>query len=120
MQKRARAKQDEPKRTVVTTVRFTEDERDAVNSKAEEASMLLSDYIRQQSLKGRVIVHQEPEQTDLPMDVFDELRRIGVNLNQIAKSANSGQGVSPALGPMIDRLNGIIMSHIERNLPEDW
>ena len=42
--------------------------------------MSLTDYARQQLLRGRVVVHKTRQ---LDHAVFDQLRRIGVNLNQL-------------------------------------
>ena len=52
---------------------------------AENAGMSLTDYARQQLLAGRVIVHQTRQ---LDHAAYDQLRRIGVNLNQLTRLAH--------------------------------
>lgn len=112
---RKRAKQTEPKRGIVTTLRLTADERVQIDRKANEAGMLLSDYMRQQSLRGQ-IVRYEMQQMQLPFEVLLEMKRIGVNLNQIARAMNSGFGPPPELVSVCSRLERIIMRHIEQEL----
>jgi hypothetical protein len=51
----------------------------------------LRTFIRKQSLKGRII---KTERTQLEKELIIQLKRIGVNLNQIAKQINIFKGNS--------------------------
>ena len=118
MQKRARARQHECNRNLVMTFRMTEAEREQLQAKAANLDVSVSDYLRLQALNGNAAI-SDVDRLVLPAEIVLELRRIGVNLNQIAKAANSGLGIPPHLSRLIKRLDDIVMYHIEKDLP-DW
>ena len=59
---------------------------------AENEGMSLTDYARQQLLTGRVIVKQTRQ---LDHAAYDQLRRIGVNLNQLTRLAHTKDIMPP-------------------------
>ena len=61
--------------------------------KAEQAGLSVSEYLRRAAL-GQTI--KAPAPSGLDFATTHELRRIGVNLNQMAKVMNSGGQVPPA------------------------
>lgn len=63
-------------------VRFSDSEKKHLIDKAEQLDMNISAYIRQTALKDHII-----SKTDIHT-VF-ELKKIGTNLNQLAKHVNS-------------------------------
>ena len=69
------------------TVRLTEGEADLLLTKAKDASMNEAEYIR-------FLISQKPndypEIRKLLKQLINEVNRIGVNVNQIAKSSNAG------------------------------
>ena len=67
-------------------IRCTEDEYAAVQRRAEQAGVNLSVYVRDMALNGAVNVTQERR---LDFKTADQLRRIGVNLNQQTKVFNA-------------------------------
>ena len=75
-------------RSSVVPVRFTETERNTVKSFAEARRLSLSDFIRTVVL-GRKLPHTAPPQVNLA--TYQELARIGNNLNQLLRAANSGK-----------------------------
>jgi len=75
--------------------RLTPAERLRIEMDARAAGVTASEYARMQTLRGRVTV--QPRQA-LDHDAFDQLRRIGVNLNQIARIANTTERLPAGLG----------------------
>lgn len=63
-------------------VRFSESEKKHLSDKADQLGMNISTYIRQAVLKDHII-----SKTDL--QTAFELKKIGTNLNQLAKHVNS-------------------------------
>jgi hypothetical protein len=85
-------KADDAKRECIVTLRCTEAERAALQSKAAAVSMTQGAYLREMAISGRVVV----KQTTAPdFELVNQMRKIGVNLNQIAKVANA-TGAMPA------------------------
>jgi len=64
-------------------VRYSEEQLSQLNQMRQ--TIPLRTYIRKQSLKGRII---KKERTQLEKELISQLRRIGVNLNQITKQIN--------------------------------
>ena len=59
---------------------------------AENAGLSFTDYARQQLLTGRVIVQPTRK---LDHAAYDQLRRIGVNLNQLTRLAHTRDIIPP-------------------------
>jgi hypothetical protein len=64
-------------------LRLSPKEKEELERRAERAGLSLSAYLRRRGL-GR------PIKTRVEKEATDELNRIGVNLNQIARVANAG------------------------------
>ena len=75
-------------------VRLTVEERVSVMGKADKAGLSVSEYLRRAAL-GQTI-KAPAQQSGLDFETRNELRRVGVNLNQMAKVMNSGGQVPPA------------------------
>lgn len=73
------------KRTLEMKIRFTKDELDALTQKAKRARMSRESFCRQ-ALNG--IELKEASPADVPF-LIHELRRIGIGIDQLIKSANS-------------------------------
>lgn len=71
-------------------VRCTAAEKQHIRSRSEEAGLSISEYIRQQVFNGKVVI----KQSDFDFDTAQQLRKIGVNLNQQTKKLNT-TGVLP-------------------------
>jgi len=74
------------------TVRLSDDERAAVDASAERAGLTPGSYARQALLGGpapRQVRRPPVERKELAR-LLGELGKIGGNLNQLAKAANSG------------------------------
>ena len=78
---------------------------------AENAGISLTDYARQQLLSGRVIVHQTRQ---LDHAAFIQLRRIGVNLNQLTRLAHTKDIMPPAdLSEVCTLIERFLKEHID-------
>jgi len=74
------------------TVRLSDDERAAVDAAAERAGLMPGSYARQALLGGpapRQVRRPPVERKELAR-LLGELGKIGGNLNQLAKAANTG------------------------------
>lgn len=69
-------------------VRLTAAELAQLHADAERAGRAFPDFVRERVLTGRVTVEQGRV---LAPEVWIELRRLGVNLNQIARALNTGR-----------------------------
>jgi len=74
------------------TVRLTDDERAAIDLAAEAAGLMPGSYARQVMLGGPAprAVRKSPVERRELVRLLGELGKIGSNLNQIAKSLNTG------------------------------
>jgi len=98
-------KQPGERRTRRINPRFTPAEHAQVEQAAARAGMSAAEYVRAQTLKGRVTLQHH---RTLDPAAFDELRRIGVNLNQLARIANQSGRVPGELGKALTQLETIL------------
>ena len=94
------------RRTERINPRFTPAELLRIESAASVAGMSASEYVRMQALRGRVVVQQRRE---LSGEAFDELRRIGVNINQLARIANTTGRAPARLETALETLEQILL-----------
>ena len=81
-----RGKRPEDLRSAVVPVRFTEAERDKILRFAEAHRLSLSDFIRTAALSKKL---SRPGATAIDRSIYQELARIGNNLNQLVRAVNS-------------------------------
>ena len=81
-------------RTAVIPVRLTPDERDQLREKAREHKISLSDYIRRTVLSKKLPAKAAPE---VNRQTYQELARVGNNLNQLVRAVHSGKLYSGGL-----------------------
>ena len=80
------------------TIRFPKDEFEVISTNSDSAQMTVSEYIREQLSKGKVIVeYKVVSDTESVKKLAEEYHKIGINLNQIAKHLNSGGSANDAL-----------------------
>ena len=82
-------KEPDDRRSETLAIRLTVAERIRVEQAAFAAGLSASEYARSLVLAGRVVVRQNRA---LDHAAFDELRRIGVNLNQLTRLAGAPAG----------------------------
>lgn len=78
-------------------IRLTEDEYKTLSSKAEAAGMSLSEWVRRAALEQEL----PSPRSEIDMNLYKELTRIGININQLARAANTAvnQGYCPTTTP---------------------
>jgi hypothetical protein len=81
-------------RTERLTVRLRVDERVALDDRARRVGLSASEFTRAAALGAEIGAMQSPSLVD--PELIRAINRIGVNLNQIARSLNSGIGMVPA------------------------
>jgi hypothetical protein len=85
--------------------RLTPSERLQIEEAARDAGMSAAAYARMLTLSRRVTVRQH---STLDPAVFDQLRRIGVNLNQLTRLANATGTIPPELSRTFAAINRIL------------
>jgi hypothetical protein len=96
------------------TLRLTADEYAALLARAAQANMVPSEYARQAVLFGRVKIIQTPPA--LPFAAIEELRRIGVNLNQLARIGNATGNMPGRLPFVLDQVNALLDEAMDRDM----
>lgn len=86
-------------RTAHVTFRVTREEKFRLLDKANRSGMNPGDYCRARVLAARARRQRELASDSLParidIELFHELRRIGVNINQIARHCHTHQVPAP-------------------------
>lgn len=85
-------------------VRMTDAELIAIGDQARAAGLSLSDFVRQRLTRDRVT----PKAGLVDARVLSEINRAGVNLNQIARHFNRGQGVPGDIGDVLTELRRVL------------
>jgi hypothetical protein len=76
---------------------------------AVRAGLTPTEYARRQTLRGHVII---TEARSLDPALFDEIRRIGVNLNQLARIANRDGRLPPELAKICAEIDRILAQEL--------
>ncbi|MDW9697865.1 plasmid mobilization relaxosome protein MobC [Sinorhizobium meliloti] len=85
------------KRDRTLHVRVTGNEHAAIEKAAEEAGMTVSSFFRSLNLEGAGVRPMLTRDDRLVMAaLLEDMRMIGINLNQVARALNSGRGVHPS------------------------
>jgi hypothetical protein len=103
-------KDTDERRSEALAFRLTPAERLRVEHAAIEAGLSASEYAREQTLKGRIVMEQR---IALDPAVFDQLRRIGVNLNQLARVANQSKQAPPELARACAAVENFLMRELD-------
>lgn len=103
-------KQPASRRTAWISYRVTPEEKAAIQAQAAQAGFSIGDFSRQAAKKTRIVI----QQSTADFESIDQLRRVGVNLNQIARAANAGG----ALPPYLERLCARIETLLDRLFDE--
>jgi hypothetical protein len=108
---RPQKQSDERRRYRLPSSRATADELAEVRERIRQAGITSSDYIRQAALTAQVKSAQTGKADPL---ILAELNRIGVNLNQMTKTANATGRVPPELSRLCDKILEIVMRAVEQ------
>lgn len=79
-------KTDSEKRKLLISARARQDELAAIEGRAAEHNIPLSDFLREQALSGAILVRRSRNLSAIDRH---DLARIGSNLNQIARACNA-------------------------------
>lgn len=104
-------KEQRDTRTERLNLRFSPDEWLAIDARARQAGIGLSEFCRLAALGQRIEAASSSAAPASPAGVAHvvALNRVGVNLNQIARALNSGGGFSPpALESSLHRVNELL------------
>ncbi len=107
----ARGDATRPARTAVVPVRLTPGERDGLQVKAKSSGLSLSEFIRRAALKRRLPPPPVPE---INRRAYEELARIGNNLNQLLRAVHS-RAVQCVDGELLRQL-GEVVCHLALTL----
>jgi len=101
---RPKKKTDERLSSRLPTTQCTPDDLATIRVNAARTGMSVTSYIRHIARYGEVVIQER----DHDFQTVDQLRRIGVNLNQLTKVANATGEVSPALQTVCTKLDAIL------------
>ena len=103
-------KQTEERREHVVAFRVTPEEHARLSGKAREADLPLSTFARVAALRAKVVAARGAQAPcpPLPVGVLAELHRIGVNLNQLTRVANTAGRCPKAVEPLLGRIAEIL------------
>ena len=100
-------------RNKIIKFRVTEKEEQEIRKRAEKAKMTLSDYLRKSAVMNTITVIDTGELYRLNTS----LRRIGVNINQVAAVANSTNNIYSAditsLREQVNELSALVRNSLE-------
>ncbi|MBD9524254.1 plasmid mobilization relaxosome protein MobC [Ensifer sp. ENS02] len=98
-------------------VRVTDDEHAAIEKAAADAGMTVSSFFRSLNLEGAGVRPILTGEDRLVMAaLLEDMRMIGINLNQVARALNSGRGVHPSELDInlenVQRIQAAVMSEL--------
>ena len=89
---------------VLPPIRCTEAERESIKNKANKLGVSMSAYVRHISLNGKITV----QKSKYDFDLINQIRKIGVNINQQTKRLNGTGEVSPELQSLWKKLDLVL------------
>ena len=97
-----------------------EAEEHAILRKIEASGLTKSEYLRRMALSGRVSVRRsESKAKTPPFELINELRRIGVNLNQAVRKLNATDQMPVGLPALLETVEAAVMKAIDNELRFD-
>lgn len=104
------------RRGTALSFRVTAAERLKIEEAARRAGLSASDYVRARLLTGKLIIR---ENRRLDYAAFDQLRRIGVNLNQLTRLANRTGFIAPKIETVLREIERLIAREISPGSAKD-
>ena len=106
-------KQSDDHRQHHLRVRLTAEELVAIQERVRLAGVSQSDYIRHAALTGRV---QLSRTAAADPRLIAELNRIGVNLNQMTRTANGTGRVPPEVVRLCEKIEQLVMRVVDEEI----
>lgn len=107
-------KTPDERRDLRVAFRLTASDALAIEARAKAAGVSVSQYARDMSLNGRVAIVERP---GLDFDTLDQLRRIGVNLNQLTREYHRrGHHDSDYLRDLCGQIEAVIGDAISQEI----
>ena len=94
---------------VIPPIRCTTSERNDIKAKAKSLGLTMSEYIRRMAIDGKIV----KQQSKYDFEFINQIRRIGVNINQQTKRLNGTGEVSPELKSLWSKLNSVLEDILE-------
>lgn len=96
-------------RNKIVKFRLSETEYNELKEKAKALDMTIASYVRQScdTCKVNIIIKHQTKNSDLT-DLIYEIKKIGVNINQIAHRLNSGDSLDVSLKTSLETM----LSHL--------
>lgn len=102
-------KSNAEKRGRVTGVRLSPAEHDALLSRATVSGLSLSEYLRLSGLHRPLpSPARSPAAANTPFELVEQLRRVGVNLNQLTRLSHIDAVHHAQLAATLDDLRGVL------------
>lgn len=92
-------------RTAVVPIRFTISEREHLRANANEARLSLSEWVRRAALQRRMPPTTVPA---VNLDTYQELCRVGNNLNQLMRAIHSEGRAIPEVITLLESLSLLV------------
>jgi hypothetical protein len=108
-------KPDPDRKSTRLAVRLTPAERLQIEQAALEAGVSASAYLRIQVLNGRIDVYRHRAVSPA---LFDQIRRIGVNLNQLTRLAHETGKMPAGLSRVCKSIEEIVVREVEADAPK--
>ena len=86
-------------------VRVSVDDHSAIRANAQKAGLRLSEYVRRVAVDGHIV---NVQQSGYGMALASQLRRVGVNLNQLMPIAHMNGELPPELDSVFRKLETIL------------
>lgn len=106
-------KQSDAHRRHRLAVRVTAEELAAFTERVRLAGMSPSEYLRQAALRGRVEVQHK---ATADPGLIAAINKIGVNLNQMTRTANGTGRVPPELSRLCEKIDQLVMRAVDQEV----
>ena len=94
----------------IVTFRLKPEDLAEVEARAKRAGLTRSDYLRRMALRGRITIRPSAR-TDFQL--VAALNRIGVNLNQMTRTANQTGRVPPEVRRLCRKIETLVARAVE-------
>ncbi len=98
-------RKESARRTRRLIVRVSDEKQARVRAGAAKAGLRVSEYVRRMAVDGRIVVRRD---SAYGMSLASQLKRVGVNINQLMPIAHLNGEIPPDLVRLWGKLEGIL------------